>query len=126
VPVRCSAHFETVEQPGVPRTVDVKAINNLSILGTGAGTNVFDRGLQRFFDHYRYQRLGVEIRLDNDVLSLRGLEKRGEKELFMKGRFPFSIDIVNAQPGRTVSFQAMLSRLQSLDFSTATTSPKKP
>lgn len=125
VPVRCSARFETVERKGVPRTVDVKAINNLSILGTGAGTNVFDRGLQRFFDRYRYQRLGVDIRLDNDVLALRGLEKRGEKELFMKGRFPFPIDIVNVQPGRTVSFQAMMRRLQSLDFSAATTGPKR-
>ncbi len=124
VPVRCSAYFETVEQPGVSRTVDVKAINNLSILGTGAGTNVFDRGLQRFLDRYRYERLSVEVRLDNDVLLLKGMKGRGEEELFMKGRFPFPIDIVNVQPGRTVSFQAMMRRLQNLDFSAATTKPK--
>ena len=120
VPVRFGAHLETVARKGVPRTVDVKAINNITILGTGQGTNIFDRGLQRFFQKYTYSALGVDMRLDNDVLLLRGLEERGGKELFLRGRLPFRIDVVNAQPGKTVSFQAMVRRLKSLDFGAAT------
>ncbi len=121
VPVRFKARLESVERKGVPRTVDVKAVNNLTILGTGQGTGVLDRGIRRFFDRYRYERLGVTLELDHDVLTMRGLERRGDKELFLRGRFPFRIDVVNAQPGRTVSFQAMVRRLKSLDFARAAT-----
>ncbi|MEM7352137.1 MAG: hypothetical protein AAF657_15155 [Acidobacteriota bacterium] len=125
VPVRFSARIESIEEPGVPRTVDVKAVNNISILGTGrgtgGGTSFFDRGIQRFFDKYTYSKLGVDLSLSQDVLLLRGLEQRGDKELFLRGRLPFRIDVVNAQPGKTVSFRAMVQRLKSLDFARATT-----
>jgi hypothetical protein len=121
VPVRFSARLETVHRKGVPRTVDVKAVNNITILGTGQRTNIFDRGIQRFFNRYTYDRLGVTMRLDKDVLLLRGLEHRGERELFLRGRLPFRIDVVNAQPGKTVSFQTMVGRLRSLDFGNART-----
>ncbi len=122
VPVRFSGKLETVDLPGVRRTIDVKAINNLTILSTGQGTNVFDRGLQKFFKRYTYERLAVSLRLADDVLLLRG-EQRGDKELFLSGRLPFRIDVVNAQPGKTVSFQSMMGRLRSLDFSSATSKP---
>ncbi len=121
VPVRFRAHLETIHRKGLRRTVDVKAVNNITILGTGQRASVFDRGIQRFFDRYTYERLGVTMRLDQDVLLLRGLEHRGDKELFLRGRLPLRIDVVNAQPGKTVSFQTMVGRLKSLDFGGATT-----
>ncbi len=124
IPVRCRASFETVHRPGVARTVDVKAINLLTILGTGAGIGFLDRGIRRFFKRYTYDRLAVDVDLDQDVLLLRGGEQRGERELFLSGRLPFPIDVVNAQPGKTVSFQAMLRRLKSLEVGDATRSPE--
>ena len=114
VPVRFSARLETVRSEGVPRTLDVKAVNNITILGTGRRAGMLDRGIQKFFDRYTYERLGVTLRLDRDVLLLRGLERRGDKELFLRGRLPFRIDVVNAQPGKTVSFQTMVGRLKSM------------
>ena len=115
--------FETVERKGVPRSISVKAVNNIAILGTGQSAGFLDRGITRFFDRYTYSRLGVEMSLAQDVFLLRGLESRRGKELFLKGRLPFPIDVVNAQPGRTVSFQTMLRRLRSLDFGQAVTKP---
>ena len=56
---------------------------------------------------------------------MRGLERRGDRELFVKGRLPFPIDIVNAQPGRTVSFRAMRDRLGNVDFSVGGNGPPK-
>ncbi len=123
VPVRFSARLDTVHRKGVPRTVDVKAVNNITILGTGQRAGVLDRGIQKFFNRYTYQRLGVSLRLERDVLLLRGLEHRDGKELFLRGRLPFRIDVVNAQPGKTVSYQTMVGRLKSLDFASATTEP---
>jgi hypothetical protein len=61
--------------------------------------------------------------LENDVFLLRGLARRGDRELLLKGRLPFPIDVVNVQPGRTVSFRSMLERVRSLDFTAATTKP---
>lgn len=116
-PVTCSARFETVKRRGVKRTIGVKAVNNIAILGTGASASFLDRGIHKLFDKYTYKRLGIQMVLENDVFLLRGLESRGDKELFLKGRLPFPIDVVNAQPGRTVSFQTMLRRLKNLNFS---------
>ncbi len=123
VPVRLEAEVRTVERKGVPRTINVKAINNIAILGTGGRVGVFDRGIHRFLDEYTYEALGIRMSLSNDVFLLRGLERRGGQELLLKGRLPFRIDVVNADPGKTVSFRTMLDRFRSLDFSAATTGP---
>ncbi len=120
VPTAFRASFRTVPEKGISQTVDVKAVKNLTILGTGQGSNIFDQGIQRFLSSYRYSALGVDVTLRSDVLLLKGLERRGERELFLKGGFPFGIDIVNARPGQTVSFQTMVGRLKSLDFDRAT------
>lgn len=120
VPVQCEARFETVQRPGVPRTVDVKAVNNLTILGTGQG-NLFDRGIRRLFKKFTYNKLWVDLELANDRLLLRGQPAQGNRELFLSGRLPFAIEVVNAQPGRSVSFQAMVKRLDSLDLEAVST-----
>ena len=103
------------------RCCQIKAVENITILGTGQRTNILDRGIQRFFDRYTYARLAVSMRLDQDRLLLTGHERRGDKELFLRGRLPFRIDVVNALPGKTVSFQAMVDRLQRLDYGSART-----
>jgi hypothetical protein len=117
VPVRCRGRLYTVPRKGVKQYLDVKAINNIAIVGTGSRVTVFDRGIHKFFDRYRYQALGAEIQLVDDAFLLRGLERRGERELFLKGRLPLRIDIVNARPGHTVSFRTMLERLENVSFS---------
>ena len=124
VPVRLEAQVETVQRKGVKRRVSVKAVSNIAILGTGQRPTLLDLGIRRFLRFYTYDRLGIEAQLVNDVFLLRGLEHRGDQELFLKGRLPLPIDVVNAQPGRTVSFRTMLRRLESLDFGAVTTSPR--
>ena len=61
--------------------------------------------------------------LANDHFLLRGLERRGDQELFVKGRFPLRLDVVNVEPGMTVSFRTMIERLRTLDVTTATPQP---
>jgi hypothetical protein len=128
-PVRFEALVETDSAGGERSRIDVKAINNIAILGTGGRVTAFDRGLHRFLDTYFYSRLGIAMSLDGDVFLVRGLERRGERELFLKGRLPLVIDVVNAQPGRTVSFRTMLERVKALDFETSaslgTRTPKR-
>lgn len=115
-PLRFAARIESVPRKGVPQKIAVKAIQNLAILGTGGPVAVLDRGLRKLFDSYTYEKLGVEMKLEADAFLLRGLARRRGRELFLKGGFPFPIDIVNADPGRAVSFRSMLERLRALDF----------
>jgi hypothetical protein len=123
VPVAFEGLVETEERKGVPRTINVKAIKNLTILGTGATSSVFDRGLQKLFDKYTYDRIGIHVTLQDDQMLLRGLEHSRGKEMFVKGRLPFPINVINAQPGTAVSFQDMVERLKNLDLGQATTQP---
>ena len=47
---------------------------------------------------------------------LRGLERSGARELFLKGALPFPINVINVQPGYPVSWQTMVERLGDLDL----------
>lgn len=126
VPVRCEAALGSVKRKGVRRKISVKAIENISILGAGPRVGILDRGLQKFFDSYNYSRLGFTMKLDQDRFLLRGTERRGQRELFVKGRMPFRIDIVNAAPGQTVSFRTMMSRLGNLQVAAPAKRVRKP
>lgn len=121
VPVRFEALLETERRKGIPQTVNVKAIKNIAILGTGGRVSAFDRGIHRLFQSYRYEALRLRMSLADDVFVIRGIENPTGREYFLKGAPPFSINVVNMQPGRAVSFRTMVDRFRSLDFSAAAT-----
>jgi hypothetical protein len=123
VPVRFRGRLRSVPHEGVPQRISLKAVNNIAIVGTGSGLGFLDRGLRRFIDSYAYRGIGIEMALSQDHFLLRGLERRGDRELFVKGRFPLRLDVVNVQPGMTVSFRTMIQRLRTLDVTTVTTQP---
>ena len=90
IPVALRARIQTTERRGVPRTVDVKAVNNLSILGTGGSTglggNPLDRWFQRFFQRYTYGALGVDIELAGEPVVSDGFALRGFTSLPLRWR----------------------------------------
>jgi hypothetical protein len=113
-PVKLLAEVHTVETEGVPQRLTIEAVNNLTLLGTGADASFLERGLRSFFETYPYEAIGIAVALEGDAFLLRGLERRGDKELFLKGRWPLRLDIVNAVPGTRVSYEAMTSRIGNL------------
>ncbi len=123
VPIGFRGVLRSVPRKGVPRRISLKAVNNIAIVGTGSGLGFLDSGLRRFISSYAYHSIGIEMALSNDHFLLRGLERRGDQELFVKGRFPLRLDVVNVQPGMTVSFRTMIQRLRTLDVTTATPQP---
>ena len=116
-PVRFRARLASVRRRGQPQTLSLKAVDNIALLGGGGGVGALNQGIQRFFDSYRYRELGLAMVLDNDHFLLRGLARRGRDELFIKGRPPVRLDMVNVKPGRTVSFRTMMERLRNLEVS---------
>jgi len=124
VPVRFVGELRTVAVPGVPQRISLKAVNNIAIVGTGSGITGLGTGLlSRFISSYTYEAFGVSMVLDEDRFLLRGLQRRGDRELFLRGTFPFRLDVVNVDPGTTVSFRTMVDRLRNLDFSAVQTQP---
>ena len=123
VPIGFRGVLRSVPRKGSPQRISLKAVNNIAIVGTGSGLGFLDSGLRRFISSYAYHSIGVEMSLANDHFLLRGLERRGDQELFVKGRFPLRLDVVNVQPGMTVSFRNMIQRLRTLDVTTVTAQP---
>jgi hypothetical protein len=124
VPVRFVGELRTLDVPEVKQRISLKAVNNIAIVGTGSGISNLGSGLlRRFVSSYSYKAFGVSMVLDKDRFLLRGLEHRGDRELFLRGRFPFRLDVVNVAPGTTVSFRTMVDRLRNLDFSGVRTQP---
>ncbi|MBE9487026.1 MAG: hypothetical protein IMY82_07635 [Chloroflexi bacterium] len=92
------------------RNISVKALNNLSILSQGGISSALSRGIYRFIDFYRYQKIGFKCSLENDIFTLLGTALPGsDRYLVHGGLLPPRIDITTTTP--TISFKEMMNRL---------------
>ena len=99
---------------GGKRNISVKALNNLSIIGQGGISAALSRGIYRFIDFYRYQKIGFKCSLNNDTFTLLGTALSGsDKYLVHGGLLPPRIDITTTTP--TISFKEMMNRLSRID-----------
>lgn len=112
-PSRFSLDIESVEKRGVEQKISVDAIENISILGTGSGGVglILRSGINRFFKEYPYSRLGIACTLANDNLHIRGKIHEGGTEYFIRKGFLRGVDVINRDPGSTLSFKDMQERL---------------
>lgn len=114
-PSRFIADIHTTPRRGVSQTIDVEALNKVSILG-GGGTGVLNTGIYRMFEHYRYQKIGFKGRLENDRLLLQGVESRDGKEYLVVGTFlPPTVNVVSHT--QEVSFNELLKRIEGVKSS---------
>lgn len=112
-PSRFEARVET--RPDKPRTISVRAIDNLSVVSQGS-TSFLNRGIYRFIPRYNYRKLGLECRLMNDRFNLRGVARKDSTRYLVDGGLlPPKIDVVSAEA--QISFKELLSRLQRIDRS---------
>ncbi|MCZ8131239.1 MAG: hypothetical protein O9284_08030 [Steroidobacteraceae bacterium] len=74
-PVRFDASFATPEGDRSRRRISQRAVQNLSSIG-GGGFGVaaaLQGGVMRFFETFRYDRLGLSCRLERDVCRMSGV-----------------------------------------------------
>jgi hypothetical protein len=121
-PVAFEAWLETYPVSGVSQRISVDAIRQISVVGGGT-SDPLSAGIMRFFDEYRYSKLGFHCRLHNDVFILDGVEvKDGNHYLVVGGWIPPRVDVISHV--RKIAFSDMISRIA------AVTSPgtegKKP
>jgi hypothetical protein len=74
-PVRFDAHLATPPGDRSRRRISQRAVENLSSIGGGGGgvTAALQSGVLRFFETFRYDRLGISCRLENDVCRMSGV-----------------------------------------------------
>jgi len=110
-PASATLDLRSVPTPGADQWISVDAIQNISILGTGAST-ALDRGIAQFFREYPYRRIGVVCVLRNDQFSVRGTIVEGGTEYLVRRGFLRGVDVVNQNPNNVISFRDMRERLQ--------------
>ncbi len=101
----------SVESRGVEQWISMDAIQNISILGTGAGS-ALNRGITQFFKEYPYSKIGIRSVLNNDQFSIRGTIHENGKEYLVRRGFLRGVDVVNQNPENYISFRDMQERIQ--------------
>jgi hypothetical protein len=112
-PAAFVADFQTVKRRGVRQRINIDAVQNITILGTGQGFQAgLGRGLASFFEEFGYDSIGFLCTLKNDNFGMKGKVIRGDTEYFVKGvTLGPQINVINRNPGQTVSFKSMLERV---------------
>ena len=91
-PVAFDASIATVEDAPDARRISVRAINSIANIGGSAGSGVsaaLQSGLLRFFDSYRYRRMGLRCSLRDDVCLMSGTtpgtQRFGDRYTLLEG-----------------------------------------
>lgn len=98
-PVAFDLRLRTPESDRSRHRISQKAVKNLSNIG-GGGSGVaaaLQSGALRFFENFRYDRIGLACRLRNDVCQMSGVEPAKTGYYIVKGSGLPRIDIIGNQ-----------------------------
>ncbi|MBI4766131.1 MAG: hypothetical protein HY787_16285 [Deltaproteobacteria bacterium] len=115
LPERFYLQVNTQEIPGVPKRINIKAIENIGLLGTGWGElDVLRKGINRFISEYAYREIGLSCNLQDNFFTLRGMIfENGIEYLVRKPGF-FGIDVINKNPDNEILFSDIMERIRSI------------
>ena len=110
-PVRFDARFATPDGDRTRRRISQRAVENLSSIGGGGGvTAALQTGALKFFDEFRYRRLGLSCRLENDVCRMSGVGPARDGGFYIvRGSGLPRIDIIGR--GDRVAWSRLVSQL---------------
>ena len=114
-PVAFDAAFHSTAGDRSPRRIDQRAVSNLSSIGGGSGGSVtaaLQGGFLRFFDSFRYERLGLSCRLANDVCHMDGVAPAETGYYIVKGSGLPRIDVIGNQ--RRVAWTRLVRQLAAI------------
>jgi hypothetical protein len=111
-PVAFDARLYSTPGDKSKKLISAKAITSISNVGGGGGTvaAALQSGLLRFFDRYRYDRIGIACRLENEVCTMSGIEPAGMGYYLVRGRGLPRIDVIGNQ-GR-VAWPTLLAQIE--------------
>jgi hypothetical protein len=112
MPVSFEARLFTTPGDRSPHRISQRAVSNLSSIGGGSGGSVaaaLQSGFLRFFDSFRYDRLGLSCTLANDVCRMEGIEPAQGGYYIVKGSGLPRIDVIGNQ--RRVAWTRLVRQL---------------
>jgi len=112
-PVEFDARLYSTPGDTSKKLISAKAVGSIStVAGGGAGViQQLQSGVLKFFDDYRYERLGIACRLENDVCTMSGIEPARTGYYLVKGRGVPRIDVIGNQG--EVAWPQLVSQLSS-------------
>jgi hypothetical protein len=113
LPERFQLTLKTREVAGAAQRINIRAVENVSLLGTGFGEpGELEKGINRWFQDYTYQEIGLSCRLADDMFALRGTIFEKGREYLVRSPGFYGIDVINRNPENEMSFSDMLERLE--------------
>ncbi len=112
-PVEFDARLYSTPDDPSKKMISAKAVGSIStVAGGGAGVvQQLQSGVLKLFDDYRYERLGIACRLENDVCTMSGIEPARTGFYIVKGRGVPRIDVIGNQG--QVAWPQLVSQLAS-------------
>ncbi len=110
-PVAFDARLYSTPNDRSKKLISQKAVTSISNVGGGGGgvTAALQSGVLRFFDEFRYDKIGITCKLENDVCLMGGIEPAGMGYYLVKGKGLPRIDIIGNQ-GR-VAWPQLVSQI---------------
>jgi hypothetical protein len=98
-PVEFDARLYSTPGDDSKKMISAKAVGSIStVAGGGAGVlQELQSGVLKFFDEYRYERIGIACRLENDVCTMSGIEPARNGYYLVKGRGVPRMDVIGNQ-----------------------------
>lgn len=113
LPERFRLTLKTREVAGAAKIINLKAVENVSLLGTGFGEpGELEKGINRWFQDYAYEEIGLSCRLADDMFALRGTIFEKGREYLVRSPGFYGIDVINRNPENEISFSDMVERLE--------------
>ncbi len=118
-PAAFTADIYSVEKSGIGQRISVESLNKITVLSSGQEAGALYGGIAGFFESFRYSKLGFKATLNNDRLTLRGVETRDGQEYLVVGSFfPPTVNVVSHT--QEIAFSELLRRIERIQKSEKT------
>lgn len=115
-PVKFDARFGTPDNDKSRHRISQRAIDNLTSIGGGGGTNTISRGILGMFEDFPYSKIGLSCRLVDSICYMDGVEATKDGYYIVKhGFLPPWLDIKGFN--NKVDWQVLLERLKNISKS---------
>ncbi|MBL4661761.1 MAG: hypothetical protein JKY19_15480 [Alcanivoracaceae bacterium] len=104
---RLDAYIESSKSSKIKQTISQRAIDNISSIGGIQGA--LSRSFLRFFEYFKYKRIGIGCKLRNSICEMRGIETNNNSYYIIEGKGIPSINIIGIS--RFIDWEVFLDRL---------------
>ncbi len=109
-PISLEAWFATPSDDTSKHRISQQAVNSLTDLGGGGATGLISRTFLRVFEDFIYDRIGLGLKLSNNICELRGIAPAPNGYYIVTGRGLPRIDVIGYN--RLIDWPTLLARLK--------------